>query len=300
MSSKPDREPLRAMRAALLDLASSVMPSTSRVEVVLSRLDEASGSAWLIDKQHWVTNHHVIEGAGERVRLTTQGQTFEADVIGADEATDVALLRAKEKSLAQPLQLRKEPAELGEPCFTFGAPLGTYADSMSMGIVSGLHRRLQKPGGATIEDVIQTDAAINHGNSGGPLVDVDGEVIGINTAGDERGASIGFAVPSATVDWVVDELRRFGSVERSSLGAAVEATPAGQGALENLTVVAVRRQDSALRNGDVLMSINGATIKRRADLFNVLRRDLIEREVPVVVSRDCREVQLLVRFGKRQ
>lgn len=299
MSSKPDLQPLRAMRAALLELASSVMPSTSRVEVISTGLDQGSGSAWLIDHDHWVTNQHVVDGAGQRVHLTQQGKTFEADVVGVDDATDLAVLRTNGASGTAPLRLREEAAQLGEPCFTFGTPLGTYPDSMSMGIISGLHRRLAKPGGIMIEDVLQTDAAINPGNSGGPLVDVEGTVLGVSTAVAVGGENIGFAVPAATVQWVVEELLVFGAVARSSLGASVEAKPAGRGALEYLTVVAIRNHDSLLRNGDVLVSINGSLINRRADLFNVLRRDLIEREAPVVVCRESKELELVVRFGKR-
>lgn len=298
MSSKHDPNPLHAYRDALLALAARVVPATGRVEVVTTSLSQSSGSAWLFDDHHWVTNHHVIAHSGKNVQITTAGRTIDATVLGSDEGTDLAVLRSDRVNVT-PLSVRKSQVSLGEPCYAFGAPLGTFPDSMTSGIVSGLERRLANRLGTSIEDVLQTDAAINPGNSGGPLVDVDAKVIGVNTAIRADADNMGFAVPAATVISIVPELIEHGYVARATLGASVEARPSGRGPKEELMVLEVRDPSSLLRRGDVLVSIDGKSVERRADLFNILRRTLIGRTTTVEVRRDQSVVSLETLFSQR-
>ena len=165
---------LAGLREELIQLAARVVRANARVEVVGSQLRESSGSAWLFADRLWVTNYHVVDDARGKVTLTNGGQQIHGEVIGKDADTDLAVIRAIESIEVKPLLLRSGAAQLGELCFAIGAPLGDYADTMSMGIVSGLNRRLPQGDGRVLEDMLQTDTAINHGNSGGPLVDTDG------------------------------------------------------------------------------------------------------------------------------
>ena len=200
---------LSQLRGEICELVDYVRTRTARVEVP-GVAGSGSGSAWLYADELWVTNQHVVDGSAPRLFLHTSAGDVPARVLGADPHSDLAVLHAEKPFGQQPLAVRSEPASL---CFAFGAPLGVYPDSVSMGLVSGLNRRLPSPGGITIEGALQTDAAINPGNSGGPLVDVDGQVLGVNVGVRSDGNDIGFAIASDLVREVAAELAEHGEVE---------------------------------------------------------------------------------------
>ena len=133
--------------------------------------------------------------------------------------------------------------------------------------------------------MLQTDAAINPGNSGGPLVDIDGCVLGVNTAGINA-TSIGFAVPSHTVAEIVPELIETGMITRASIGAQIEIRRSHISSADDIAILKTVDDNSPLRPGDLLREFNGRAIRRREDLMRALRRDLIDREVSVVIERD--------------
>jgi S1-C subfamily serine protease len=188
---------------------------------------QALGSGFVIDKDgHIVTNFHVVDGA-QTIRVGfSNRETVEATLVGSDPASDLALLKVDlpARSLA-PLGLAdSDGVEVGEPVVAIGNPFGLER-TVTAGIVSAIQRAVTSPSGNPIDHVIQTDAPINHGNSGGPLIDSHGRVIGVNSQIETGGSGdgnvgIGFAVPSNTVRTVVAQLLASGKVERAFLGVA--------------------------------------------------------------------------------
>lgn len=191
---------------------------------------EALGSGFVIDKDgHIVTNYHVIEGADEVFVNFSQDDRLKATVVGVDPQTDVALLKidAHRRALA-PSQIGNSGfVHVGDQVVAIGNPFGLDR-TVTSGIVSALQRQIISPSNYPIDKIIQTDAAINRGNSGGPLLNADGEVIGVNTQiatggnGSEGNVGIGFAIPINTVMGVVDELMRNGSVTHAFLGVEMQ------------------------------------------------------------------------------
>ncbi len=193
---------------------------------------QALGSGFVLDSDgHIVTNYHVIEGATSiKVRFSND-DTLTATLVGSDPSTDIALLKVDAQPDAlTPLSLAdSDRVEVGDTVVAIGNPFGLER-TVTSGIVSALQRNVQAPNGYSIDHVIQTDAAINHGNSGGPLLNGRGAVIGVNSQIETGGSGdgnvgIGFAVPSNTVDSVVSQLLAAGKVEHAYLGvSAVEVT----------------------------------------------------------------------------
>lgn len=276
-------------------LAEQIVQSTATVTGQTSDFRECTGSAWLYDAEHLVTNNHVVEDLVDPIHVQLPGGTpVQAWAIGKDPVTDLAVLRTDPQS-APSLRISEEGARLGELCFAFGSPLGRYPESLSIGIVSGLKRSISAGDRQSIFDVIQTDAAINPGNSGGPLVNSEGLVIGVNTAIDtEAEWGIGFAVPADTVSEVVRQLITHGSVERASLGVtvarrSVNGTPTG-----HALVITGLRNDPAgpLREGDVLLAVGDRQISTQNDLLRALHRDVANRRIQIIVLRDGQKVSV--------
>ena len=190
------------------------------------------GSGFVIDSDgHIVTNDHVVEGADSVSVRFWNGDTFKAEVVGTDSSTDLAVIKVDAPdSVLHPLTVGDSSAvQVGNTVFAIGSPFG-LEDSFTSGIVSALHRQIESLNrGFTINDAIQTDAAINHGNSGGPLLNSSGEVIGVNAqiAGNTgANVGIGFAIPSNTVKSIAAELIDSGDVEHAYLGVQVQDVPA--------------------------------------------------------------------------
>jgi len=221
---------------------------------------EAQGSGFVFDDEgHLVTNEHVVEGAESvEVRLSN-GETRTATVVGNDPSTDLAVLHVDaDDSLLEPLELAPSSSvAVGEAVVAIGSPFG-LEDTVTTGIVSALGRSMEAPNGYTINDSIQTDAAINHGNSGGPLLDLEGRVIGVNSQiASESGGNdgVGFAIPSDTVERIVGQLLDGGEVQHAYLGVSV--TEADEG-----VAIADVRSDSpaagaSFQVGDVILAVDG-------------------------------------------
>ena len=291
--SEPVGRLLRQLSDEISALAESVVAATALVQgKTHDHLDIGSGSAWLYDHEHLVTNNHVVEDLADDIEARFPGcESIEARVIGRDPLTDLAVLRVDPQATT-PLTLSARGARLGELCFAFGSPLGEFPESMTMGIVSGLERSLSTGCRSAIFDVIQTDAAINPGNSGGPLVNVDGLVIGVSTAGIEGADGISFAVPSQTVSEVVSEIIHYGAVERASLGItvarrSVDAPVHGKA----LVVTAVKDHPAGeFQRGDVIIAVGERKVLTQNELLRALRRDVANRRVAVTVWRDGVEI----------
>ncbi len=257
----------------------------------------AEGSGVVIDREgHILTNDHVVDGAtAVRVELSS-GTTVKATVVGTDQSTDVALLDIDvPASDLDPVPLGRSAAlKVGQPVLAIGDPFG-YQGSASAGIVSGLDRSIEAPNGFTINGAIQTDAAVNHGNSGGALVDASGNLIGIPAqiadSGVDANVGVAFAVPVDTARKIVDQLSANGSVKHAWLGvstATVNASLSGvkdvgadQGALITGVVPGGPAQKAGLQGGDhvatadsqqvcvggpVVTTVDGKPVKDAADL----------------------------------
>jgi S1-C subfamily serine protease len=232
-ASVPGDQSSSTVNAIYREAAPGVVQVTSSVvtETIFgTQRGEALGSGFVIDKDgHVLTNFHVIQGAQHVFVNFSQNDRLEARVVGSDPATDLALLAigAHRRALS-PIPLgNSDTVAVGEPVVAIGNPFGLDR-TVTSGIVSAVQRQIQSPSGFAIDKVIQTDAAINKGNSGGPLLDSGGRVIGINTqiatdgSGSEGNVGIGFAVPVNTVKDVVSELMRTGKVEHAYLGVQLE------------------------------------------------------------------------------
>jgi putative serine protease PepD len=231
------------------------------------------GSGFVIDEEgRIVTNYHVVEGADE-VTVTFDDDTeVPARVLGTDPGSDLALLDVDVPAdELTPLPLGDlDDVAVGEPVVAIGNPFGLER-TVTAGIVSALGRRIEAPDGFAIDNAIQTDAALNSGNSGGPLLDLDGEVVGVNSQIESRtggNVGIGYAVPVDTLKEVLDELQQGGQVERAYLGISM-----GE---ENgrVVVTEVRPGSPAaageLRPGDVILRIDGEAVDSPEDLSRIV------------------------------
>ena len=234
-----------------------------------SGTSEAQGSGFVDDDEgHIVTNEHVVEDAQSVEVRFSNGETRTATVVGTDPSTDLAVLEVEaDDSLLRPLELAPSSSvAVGEAVVAIGSPFG-LEDTVTTGIVSALGRSMEAPNGYTINDSIQTDAAINHGNSGGPLLDLEGRVIGVNSQiASESGGSdgVGFAIPADTVERIVGQLLDGGEVQHAYLGVSVTAAD------EGVEVGDVRSDSPAakagLQAGDVIVAVGDAEVAMPSEL----------------------------------
>jgi S1-C subfamily serine protease len=200
---------------------------------------QAQGSGFVYDsKGDIVTNEHVVDGAQSVSVRFWNGNTYKASVVGSDSSTDLAVIKVDApQSILSPLEVGESAKVLvGDGVVAIGSPFG-LEETVTSGIVSALHRQMDAPNGFTINDSIQTDAAINHGNSGGPLLNAQGQVIGINAQiAGATGANVGvgFAIPSNTITLIARQLIASGKVEHAYLGVGVETVPASVASNLNL------------------------------------------------------------------
>ncbi|MEO0995202.1 MAG: Do family serine endopeptidase [Pseudomonadota bacterium] len=265
------------------------------------------GSGFVLDPEGYiVTNHHVIEGADYvTVRIPELGEV-QAEIVGTDPATDLALLRVETNGALPSVTLGNSDAvRVGEDVVAVGNPFG-LGGTVTRGIVSATQRDIQA---GPYVDFIQTDAAINRGNSGGPLFNMDGEVIGVNSAiYSPNGGSVGvgFAVASNIVADVVADLRDDGEIERGWLGVSIQrVTPpiaqalgldAARGALV-ASVVEDGPSDGTLESGDVILSFAGDAVETSRDLPKLVGRARAGTPVTLEVLRDGREIEREITIG---
>ena len=270
---------------------------------------EALGSGYIISADGYiVTNNHVIDGADDIEVETFGHKTFKAKLIGRDLKTDVALLKVES---TEPLPFvafgDSDKMRVGDWVVAMGNPLG-QGFSVSAGIVSARGRELN----GTYDDFLQTDAAINKGNSGGPLFNVSGEVIGMNTAIlSPSGGSIGigFSMASNVVSKVVDQLKQFGETRRGWLGVRIQdvsqdvADAMGLAEAKGALVTDVPDgpgKDAGILSGDVIVTFNGKEVKDSKGLVRIVADAPIGDTVPVVVLRAGKSTDLSVKLGRRE
>src|SRR5579872_6688971 len=267
---------------------------------------QSAGSGVIFDaKQGYiVTNAHVVENASEITVTLQDGRDLKAEVVGSDEPSDVAVLKVKTEgtSLVQISLGDSAKVEVGDFVLAIGNPFGLQ-HTVTSGIISGLSRSGINPDG--YEDFIQTDASINPGNSGGALVNLRGELIGINTAILSRSGGnigIGFAIPVNMAHSVMDQLVKFGSVKRGLLGVSMyTVTPDiaqslglanAQGALVSQVVDGSAAQKAGIRTGDVITSVNNQPVKSNGELRNAIGLMRVGDKIEIGLVRDGKPLRV--------
>ena len=271
-----------------------------------SRLMPGSGSGFIISTDGFiVTNNHVIENAREIKVSLADGRTVHAELKGTDPSTDIAVLKIDETGLKALSFADSESLQAGQIAIAIGNPLGLQ-HTVTAGVVSALGRTLRASNGRLIDDIIQTDASLNPGNSGGPLVNSLGQVIGVNTATILSAQGLCFAVSSNLAAFVAGKLIMEGKVKRAYLGIA--------GQLVNLTgrMIAANRLErrtgvyvyevvpdqpsynNAIKTGDIIVSFKGKAIGTVDELHQQLNEEVIGRSVEMEVLRNGRKTTLVV------
>jgi putative serine protease PepD len=262
---------------------------------------QAQGSGFVYDSDgHIVTNDHVVDGATSVSVRLANGARYPATVVGTDPSTDLAVIKIDAPaSQLHPLTVADSSTlVVGSPVVAIGSPFGLEG-TITSGIISSLHREIEAPNNFTIEDAIQTDAAINHGNSGGPLLDLSGRVIGVNAqiksdSGGNEG--VGFAVPSSTVRTIVSELLQKGSVQHAYLGVSLSAS--GSARIDAISP-GQAAQKAGLQAGDVVIRIDGATVTSGSQLRGAIDGHKPGDKVRITVRRSGAEKTVTVTLGTR-
>ena len=285
------------------------------------------GSGFVYDDEgRIVTNHHVVDGADSIEVTLADGSSYDARLLGSDPSTDLAVVQiGAPADVLEPLELGdSDGLAVGEEVVAIGSPFGLEA-TVTSGIVSAVDRRITSPNGFAIENAIQTDAAINHGNSGGPLLDSAARVVGVNSQieSDSGGnVGIGFAVPSNTVRSVVEQIVEDGSVEHAFLGVGIQTIPADVaeelGEAAGVAVAEVRdgspASEAGLRpatgsqtvggtayptGGDVITAVDGEAVETSDQLQSLVAEHAPGDEIQLTVVRDGETRTVAVTLGDR-
>jgi len=290
--------------------------NVSTVRLVFDRLFEVHpvqgiGSGVIIDPRGYiVTNNHVVADANEIFVTLPDGKRLEGEVIGADPYSDIALVRVRATGLRAASLGDSDRLKVGQLVIAIGNPFGPLLQgpTVTIGVVSALRRHI-RAGDIILENLIQTDAAINPGNSGGPLVDSQGNVIGINTAMIPFAQGIGFAIPINDVKRVVEDLIRYGRVLRPWLGIlAMTMTrglsqyyglPSVRGALVIGVVPGGPAHEGGVEQGDIIMALDGSEVGSVEELQQRVRQKKVGDVVRLEVMRGSKHLQLSIELTEQ-
>ena len=299
---RPDADALDAYSAVVTAVAQSVLPSVASI-AVHSRRGNGGGSASVITPDGYLlTSAHVVAGTRSAEATFADGTTVAADIAGRDELSDLAVLKAR-GAVPEPVTMgRAEDLQVGQLVVAIGNPLG-LAGSVTAGIVSGLGRSLPTKSGRVVDEVIQTDAALNPGNSGGVLADGRGRMVGVNTA--VAGVGLGLAVPiNASTHKIIAALMHTGRVRRAWLGIAgahIPVPPAAAaklGTTHGLQIASVvagsPAAEAGLRRGDIVVSVDGKNVVTATAIQQLMVEDAIARRIEMTVWRNGALVDVFV------
>ena len=317
-SDTDDAALLDAYSRAVIHAVESVSPAVVKIDTARARrgadrgaggrdgADHAAGSGFVFTPDGLVlTNSHVVDRARHVMVTLADGQTRRADVVGDDPETDLAVLRIDGAGLRWASLGDSRTARAGQLVVAIGNPYG-FQCSVTSGVISALGRSLRARSGRLMDDIIQTDAALNPGNSGGPLVTTRGEVIGVNTAVILPAQGLCFAIASNTVRFVASRLIRDGRIRRSYLGVAGQHVPIPRrlvrahqlGAASGVLVASTERSSPAaaagLREGDIILMFNGHLVAGIDDLHRRLTDEQIGASVHLTVLRGFELVEVTV------
>jgi Do/DeqQ family serine protease len=276
------------------------------------QLQQALGSGVVVSTDGYIlTNHHVVDGA-ENIKVDmNDGRTLAAKLIGSDPPSDLALLKVNATGLTYMTPGDSDKVRVGDVALAIGNPLG-IGQTVTMGIISAKGRSTGGPGSGNFEDFLQTDAPINHGNSGGALVNTLGELIGINSQilpGETGGnIGIGFAIPSNMAKTVMDQLVKNGKVHRGQLGISVTRVtsdlaeslgmPEAKGVIVNSVKAGSAAEKAGLRQGDVITAINDSAVSDTNAFRNHVAGNAPGSEITLTVLRDNREQKIRATLGE--
>jgi S1-C subfamily serine protease len=279
---------------------------------------QASGSGVMVHADGYiVTNQHVVENASELTVIFADGSSKPAELIGHDYPfSDLALIRVEGSGYDYAPLGDSDLLMPGEAVIAIGSALGDFRNTVTTGVISGLGRTLYVSDDLAMEGMIQTDAAINHGNSGGPLVNLRGEVIGINTAiirsssvSGNVAEGLGFSIPSNTVRYVVDQLIASGKVARPYLGirtitvtpqlAAYYGLSVDHGVYVDSVIQGTPAEQAGIQSGDIIVRLGEDDVDETHPLINVLSRYEIGQVVTLVLNRSGENVELELTLGER-
>lgn len=301
-SSPADEAPLLdAYSTAVSTAVEAAASAVVHLEVQHKRSDAGpaggSGSGFLLSPDGYVlTNSHVVHGGSSLHVHLADGRRLEADLVGEDPHTDLAVVRISSESLPHLRLADSEQVRPGQIAIALGSPMG-FQQTVTAGIVSGLGRSLRTQSGRTIDNIIQTDAALNPGNSGGPLLNTRAEVIGVNTAIIRPAQGICFAIASNLARWVAAWLIKDGRIRRSYLGVGGQTVPLLRAVarayhLDQPTGVLVAHLTPAspaavagLRESDIIIAFDALPVRTVTDLHQLLTADYIDRPANVTVIR---------------
>lgn len=316
-NSLPDAELLDAYSRAVVHAVERVAPAVVSIDVRKndaarrSRAQAGSGSGFVFATDGLIlTNSHVVDGADAIDVTLPDGRECQADLIGQDRDTDVAIVRITASDLAAVTFGDSQGLRPGQLVIAIGNPYG-FQHTVTSGVVSALGRSLRARTGRLIEHVIQTDAALNPGNSGGPLVTSHGEVVGVNTAIIAGGQGLSFAVPISTVLTILPLLLRDGRVRRGYLGVAGQDVPLLRRVTRfhrltqagGVLVISVEPDGPAhtagLRDGDIIVSLGQHMVSSLDDLHRLLTEDRIGTTVVLGVLRGVERLDIRVAVRDR-
>jgi S1-C subfamily serine protease len=301
-----DRPLLDAYSEAVASAVERVAPAVAHVGVHTTRGRGGAGSGFLITPDGYLlTNSHVASGAQALEVTLPDGRTADAAIVGDDPDSDLAVLKVQADDLSWIRLGDSSQVRVGQVAIAIGSPLG-FQHTVTAGIVSALGRSMRAQTGRLLDNVLQTDASLNPGNSGGPLVDARGEVIGVNTAAIRGAQGICFAIASSTAERVAIALIREGRVRRARLGVGGQTLPLPRRIVRHFDLPAdsgvrietVERGSPAasagLARGDVIVAIDGTPVRNIDTLQRVLGADVIARSIEVLVVRRDRTVIVAV------
>jgi S1-C subfamily serine protease len=315
--SESDAALLDAYSAAVVAAAERVGPAVAHVEVAQPLRPGAgepprrgSGSGFVFTPDGFIlTNSHVVHGARPIHISFADGAGFEADLVGDDPDTDVAVVRIGGHQLPTATLGGSRGLRVGQIAIAIGNPFG-FQHTVTAGVVSALGRSLRAVTGRLIDDVIQTDASLNPGNSGGPLVNSKGEVIGVNTAIIPFAQGICFATAIDTAKWVVEQLLRFGRVRRAYIGVAGATVPLSRRTVRFLELAAesgVRAESvepggaarrAGIEAGDIIIGYDGEKVAGVDELHRVLDAERIGKMTSVTILRRAQKLELPIRAAE--
>jgi S1-C subfamily serine protease len=312
IDSEDDGEALDAYSRTVISAAKIASPAVVNIEVRHGKPDGrghapgGSGSGFVFTPDGFIlTNSHVVHGAKQIEASLPDGRKFSAELVGEDPDTDLAVIRVDGPNLPTATLGDSGRLKVGQLVVAIGNPYG-FQYTVTAGVVSGLSRSLRSVSGRLVDNVIQTDAALNPGNSGGPLVNGRAQVVGVNTAIIRPAQGLCFAIPSNTATFVAGQLLRFGRVKRSYVGLGGQDVPLHRrivrfhklAAESGVMVIQVEPGSPAdhagVREGDIIVEFDGVAIEHMDELYRLLTEDRVGKTTEMTVLRGLELHALMV------